>query len=127
MDWNELLTDEDQKQWLNIADSIQEAKSVQIPRQYSPTVSASKQPDRLHVFADASLTAYRAVAFICRGSNTSFIMAKFRVAPLKPLILPKFELMGALTAARFCSFISQALVTLNLSIQLWSGSQIVLH
>ncbi|XP_065918796.1 uncharacterized protein [Dysidea avara] len=127
VDWDEPLSDEDQKQWLNIAENIQEAKSVQIPRQYSPTVSASKQPDRLHVFADASLTAYGAVAFICRGSNTSFIMAKSRVAPLKPLTLPKLELMGALTAARLCSFILQALTTLNLSIQLWSDSQIALH
>ena len=67
---------------------------------------------------------YGAVAFICRGSNTSFIMAKSRVAPLKP---PKLELMGALTAARLCSFISQAFITLNLSIQLWSDSQIALH
>ena len=101
MDWDEPLTDEDQKQWLNIAENIQEAKSVQIQRQYSPTVGASKQPDRLHVFADASLTAYGAVAFICRGSNTSFIMAKSRVAPLKPLTLLKLELMGALTAVQF--------------------------
>ena len=42
----------------------------------------AKQPDKLNVFADASLTAYGAVAFLCRGSNTSFVIAKSRVAPL---------------------------------------------
>ena len=71
----------------------------------------AKQPDRLHVFADASLTAY----------------AKSRAALLNPLTLPKPELMGALTAARLCNFVSQALHTFNISIHLWSDSQIVLH
>ena len=67
------------------------------------------------------------MAFLCRGSNTSFVIAKSRVAPLKPLTLPKLELMGALTAARLCNFVLQALHTLNISIHLWSDSQIVLH
>ena len=85
-------------------------QDIQIPGQYSSTVSASKQPDRLHVFADTSLTAYGVVASICRVSNTSSIMAKYRVAPLKPLTLPKPELMGALTAARLCSLYHKLLL-----------------
>ena len=127
IDWDEPLSDEDQQQWLTIAKNIQEARHVQIPRQYFPTVGTPKQHDRLHVFADASLTAYGAVAFICSGNSTSFVMAKSRVAPLKPLTLPKLELMGALTAARLCNFILQALHPLSLSTYLWSDSQIVLH
>ena len=54
-------------------------------------------------------------------------MAKSRVAPLKPLTLPKLELMGALTAARLCNFIVQALHPLSLSTYFWSDSQITLH
>ena len=127
LDWDEPLSDEDQTQWLNIATNIQDARSVQIPRQYFPTVNLSNQLDKLHVFADASLTAYGAVAFICRGNSTSFVMAKSRVAPLKPLTLPKLELMGALTAVRLCNFILQALHPLSLSTCFWSDSQIVLH
>ena len=63
MDWDEPLSDEDQQQWLEIAENIQEARCLQIPRQYFPTVGASEHPDRPHIFANASLTAYRAVAF----------------------------------------------------------------
>ncbi|XP_065896204.1 uncharacterized protein [Dysidea avara] len=127
IDWDEPLSDEDQQKWLTIAGNIQEARSLQIPRRYFPTVRVSEQPDRLHVFADASLTAYGAVAFLCSGNSTSFVMAKSRVAPLKPLTLPKLELMGALTAARLCDFIVQALHPLSLSTHLWSDSQITLH
>ena len=127
IDWDEPLSDEDQQQWLEIAENIQEARSLQIPRQYFPMVGDSAQPHRLHIFADASLTAYGAVAFLCSGNSTSFIMAKSRVAPIKPLTLPKLELMGALTAARLCSFIVQALHPHNLSTHFWSESQITLH
>ena len=127
VEWDEPQADDDQWKWLSIAEDIQDAKGVQIPRHYFQITNDAKQPDGLHVFADASLTAYGAVAFLCRGSNTSFVIAKSRVAPLKPLTLPKLELMGALTAARLCNFVLQALHTLNISIHLWSDSQIVLH
>ena len=127
IDWDEPLSEEDQQQWLKIAENIQEARCLQISRQYFPSVGASEQPDTLHVFADASLRAYGAVAFLCSGKSTSFVMAKSRVAPLKPLTLPKLELMGALTAARLCDFIAQALRPLTLRTHLWSDSQITLY
>jgi len=78
-------------------------------------------------FADASLTAYGAVAFLCNDANISFVIAKSRVAPLKQLTLPKLELMGTLTAARLCDFVVQALHPLSLSTYFWSDSQIILH
>ena len=110
-----------------MAQDIQAAIDVAIPRQYFPKHTASTQPYQLHVFADASPLAYGTVAFLCREQDVSFIMAKARVAPLKQLTLPKLELMAALTAARLCNFISVALKSPRCSIQLWTDSQIVLH
>jgi len=34
LDWDEPLSDEDQQQWLEIAENIQEARCLQISRQY---------------------------------------------------------------------------------------------
>ena len=99
VEWNEPLTDGNQRKWLSTAEDIQEAKGVQIPRLYFEMISNAKQPDSLHLFADASLIAYGAVAFLCRGRNTYSVVVKSRVAPLKPLTLPKLELMGALTSS----------------------------
>jgi len=56
----------------------------------SKTVLSHKQClNRLHIFADASLTVYGALAFLCSNNNTSFGIAKSwtRVAPLKLLTL----------------------------------------
>ena len=52
-------------------------------------------PVELHIFADATTKAYGTVGYLCKGICISFVLAKARVAPLKPLTLPKLELMGA--------------------------------
>jgi len=43
LDWDEPLSDEDQQQWLRIAENIEEARYLQILRQYFPTIGASVQ------------------------------------------------------------------------------------
>ena len=81
----------------------------------------------LHVFADASLKAYRAVAYIQQDQGLpSFIMSKSRAAPLKQLTLPRFELKAAMLAAKLSSSVKTSL-SLDCTVQLWSDSQIVLH
>ena len=52
-------------------------------------------------------------------------MSKTRAAPLKQLTLPKLELNAAVLAARLAHFIMKSL-TINLTVHLWSDSQIVL-
>ena len=80
---------------------------------------------QLHAFADASTRAYGAVIFLCCSDQTTFVVAKGRVAPLKQITLPKLELMAAVIAARLTRFVIDSL-GLDVPPHLWTDSQIVL-
>ena len=82
---------------------------------------------QLHVFVDASTKAYGAVAFLKLQQESSFVMAKSRVAPLKRLTFPRLELMAALTATHLAKFIIDSLQLHNTSVFMWTDSQIVLY
>jgi len=81
------------------------------------------------VFADASIKAYRAVAFLTSGEQVTFVMAKNRIAPLKSLTFPKpkLELMAAVIASRVARFIIDALQQQGIPTYCWGDSQIILY
>ena len=127
LDWDEPLDEPTKTRWLRIADDIREATKISIPRRYF-TVHLNETA-QLHIFSDASPKAYGAVAYITQGTESSFVMAKGRVAPLKKLSLPRLELMAALVGATLAEFLRNALKEKmsNPQVNLWSDSQIVLH
>ena len=128
IDWDEPIHQDHQKTWLQIAKDLQETANITIPRCYF--TPPSNQPTELHVFSDASMKAYGAVAFLRAGERTSFVLARSRVVPLKGHTLPRLELMGAVIASRLAQFICTAFQHTslqNISVMLWSDSQIVLH
>ena len=79
----------------------------------------------LHIFEDANLQAYGAVAYLQHGTQSAILMSKSRTAPFKPHSLPRLELMAAVLGARLYGFISTSL-GISLSVCFWSDSQIVL-
>ena len=83
-------------------------------------------PDKatLHIFADASPQAYRAVAYLVHETHSAILMSKARIAPLKQHTLPRLELMAAVLGARLYIFISTSISTTNTFF--WSDSQNVL-
>ena len=80
----------------------------------------------MHVFADASKKAFGAAAYFAENGETSFIMAKSRLAPLKSPSLPQLELTALDIAARLANFIVSSYdKELKIErIMLWSDSQI---
>jgi len=86
-------------------------------------------PLTLHVFADASTKAYRAVTYLQSGNNIDLIITKSRVSPLKDTTLPKLELKGAVIAANLakCNITTLQPTLKGAAVRLWSDSQILLH
>ena len=115
-------------EWHIIAANITDATMFLFPRKYTASTPPSENAvTNLHVFADASLKAYGAVAYLQQDQQpASLVISKSRAAPLKQITLPKLELMAAVLAARLSDFVRTSL-NIDCTLYLWSDSQIVLH
>ena len=107
---------------------MQELMTVRFPRCLQPANSLDS-PD-LHVFADASILAYGAVAYVvwpsASGNEVRFVSAKARVAPLKQTTIPRLELMAALLASHLARTIYDEFKIKPKTVVLWSDSMILL-
>ena len=99
LEWVEPLPTELEAKWDDIAQDIQEASKLVLPRCFFSQVQAIAQPIHLHIFADASPKAYGAVAYISNGDQSSLVMSKSCVAPLKKLTLPQYILLELMAAS----------------------------
>lgn len=72
----------------------------------SPELPISIQ---LHIFVDASLEAYSAAAYFRieneSGVDSCSVEAKSRVAPIKPMSVPRLELQGGVLGTRLAGSI----------------------
>ena len=78
---------------------------VKIPRCYFPGYDPdSYRSLQLHVFVDASEQAFAACAYFRimgrEGLRCCLVASKTKVAPLKPLSIPRLELMAAVIGVR---------------------------
>ncbi|XP_071128314.1 uncharacterized protein [Mytilus edulis] len=122
LDWDECLSDELRSKWQVIALDIEEATKIVFPRMLTEGVINEKTS--LHIFTDASQLAYGACAYLVTANSSILVMAKNRVVPVKPISLPRLELMGALIGARLATHLLKVIPTEH--VYMWSDSQIVL-
>ena len=125
--WDEPLSSEYQHLWQTLLQDLQHLNTISTPRYYWKDGIITDNPVELHMFSDASTKAYGAVGYLRCGTCTSFVIAKARVAPLKPLTLPKLELMGATIAAQMFTVIKSSIGYVINSVYMWTDSQIVIH
>ena len=84
----------------------------------------------LHGFADSSKSAYAGVVYARIktdfGTHVSLLAAKTKVAPLKPLSVPRLELLGC---TLLCKLLRQICEGLDCKVEKvfgWSDSEVVL-
>ena len=125
IEWDEPLGTELLNEWRRIAVDLSQLPQFSINRKYLPNFSTSDM--ELHAFSDASNKAYGAVIYLRSQTNTAFVIAKSRVAPLKCPTLPRLELMAALVAARLTKFVMNSMPLANIPVYVWVDSQITLY
>ncbi|XP_050344657.1 uncharacterized protein LOC126769788 [Nymphalis io] len=102
LSWDEQLPPEVNKLWSELIVDLPELNKIRIPRR---VIIDSYQFLEFHIFCDASERAYGACLYVRSVSDEGdvlvrLLVAKGRVAPLKPTTIPRLELCGALVGVR---------------------------
>ena len=91
VDWDEELPSDVQSEFMKWRKTLPVITKLKIPRH------TLKKRFELHLFCDASELAYAACIYVrCLDTQeTNLLVSKSKVAPLKPLTVPKLELCAA--------------------------------
>ena len=125
--WDQLIPEAIRKQWEKWLRGLEEAEEMVFPRHVGPIEGA-----QLHIFTDASVTAYAAVAYLRNETHgeikSSLLASKTRVSPLKPSTIHRMELMGMVLGVRLAQYIMEVYSQIEReNVHFWSDSQVCLH
>jgi hypothetical protein len=127
--WDDLIQSDILNQWLRWMNELHNLELLSVPRSF--TQSPNFKGIELHVFSDASEIGFGAVIYVRveynDSVNVSLVMAKSRVAPLRPLSIPRLELQGAIVGLRL---VTSAVGAIQLPIDrivYWTDSNTVLQ
>ena len=102
------------------------SKAVWFPR--SALTSDTDSEPEFNVFCDASQSAYCAAVYVTQGGESRLLIAKARLAPLKPaLTIPRLELMAALIGCRLMKFVTESLNLTEPRVTYWTDAMDVLY
>ncbi|XP_062708688.1 uncharacterized protein LOC134288304 [Aedes albopictus] len=130
--WDEPVGDDIWNRWMKWINAVKTIDQIRIPRCYFRQATMSSYEElQLHIFVDASELAYSAVAYfrIVTAStmpDCALVAAKAKVAPLKPLSVPRLELQAAVLGARLMRFVIDTHTITTTKRFLWSDSSTVL-
>ncbi|XP_044578945.1 uncharacterized protein LOC123261417 [Cotesia glomerata] len=125
--WDESVPIEIHSSWSDFRGQLPLIEKLHFPRGMTlPNVIKSQ----LHGFCDASENAYGACLYLRSIDSKGqvcirLISSKSRVAPVKPLTLPRLELCAALLLARLYCAVKPAILSDAYESYLWSDSTIV--
>ncbi|XP_018307562.1 uncharacterized protein [Mycetomoellerius zeteki] len=125
-DWDVEVENNDKEAFQQWQQELEHLRHLKIPRwalKNSETLS-------LHLFVDASQTAYGAVIFARIEHNSEievhFIQAKSRIAPKEKATIPRLELLSASIGARLMNNVANALNNSEIKQYSWTDSSTVL-
>jgi len=134
LDWDNPVPDPFHAKFLAWLTDLDTIRGWEIPRRYFQSASweTARSTLTLECFGDASEKAYGATVYVKLPRNdgtfeTSLVISKSKVAPIKKLTLPRLELLAALLCARLLTFTKRALkLPEDVNYHCWTDSQITL-
>ena len=129
--WDDPIPDALRMKWESWRQSLFGLESIKINRCLKPDNFGTIKIAEFNHFSDASSTGYGQCSYL-RLVNTedkvhcSLLMAKSRVAPLKPITIPRLELTAALVSVKVSSLLQCELEYANATHVFWTDSRVVL-
>ncbi|XP_062699493.1 uncharacterized protein LOC134284534 [Aedes albopictus] len=129
LDWDDEVSPDLQRKWAQFCEQLPTLSNFRIERfAFAPGFQTAE----LHCFADASEVAYGACIYVRSVAadgqvQVSLLASKSKVAPLKPLSIPRLELCAALLTSRLYEKIVSSLDMEFDGSFFWSDSTIVLQ
>lgn len=130
-DWDENIPAYLLQDWNRWRKDICLLAKLKVPRCYKPDDFGKIKVVELHSFSDASEVGYGQCSYLrlVDGDSRiycSLVMAKSRVAPLKPITIPRLELTAALVNAKVGSSLGKELDYDQINEVYWTDSRVVL-
>jgi hypothetical protein len=132
LQWDERLPDEFLAKWNLCRDSIRQISAIKVSRQLQQSPYDEGANVQIHVFCDASKSAYSAAVY-ARIENhgkisVDLLLSKSRVSPVRnSLTVPKLELMAMLVGSRLLRMVRKELPVKIHGTRIWSDSICALH
>lgn len=130
-DWDEPVPDDILPQWEKWRAQLPLLENLKFPRCLKPAGFGTPVRSEIHSFSDASETGIGQVSYIPfinkeNQPHVSFLMAKSRVAPLKPISIPHLELTAAVISVNVTSMLKSELDIENIPCTYYTDSEIVI-
>ena len=122
--WDDPIPDEVKVKWEKWRSDLLEVQRISIPRCYKPDNFGRVVNAQLHHFSDASVKGYGQCIY--QRVHCSFVMGKSRVAPLKPVTIPRLELTAAECSVRISQQLQWELECTIDQEYFWTDSKVVL-
>jgi hypothetical protein len=125
LDWDEQVTKNIEKAWLEWLEKADELPMIKLPRVLIPTKETPVQDIQLHTFCDASEKAYGFVTYIRVEYQSgeiylNLVASKAKIAPMEEFSIPRLELEAAVLGARMTKPLA-TVIKVN-KIFLWTDS-----
>ncbi|XP_045452660.1 uncharacterized protein LOC123661764 [Melitaea cinxia] len=127
-DWDQPVPIDIENAWRDFSKDLLSISNFQIPRF---VLIESPQIIDIHCFSDASLVGYGACVYTRVTSSNNrievkLLCSKSKVAPLKPVSIPRLELCAALLSSRLGKAVLNSVRFTPNSVTYWSDSSVVL-
>ena len=119
--WDQSITQEIKDNWKKLREELVDIEQIKIPR------CVARDSGDLHIFCDASMKAFGAVAYIVAEGQCNLLTSKARVAPIKTRTLPQLELAALLIGARLARWIVETINIKLCGLYLWTDNEACLQ